>query len=303
MMQTIFSSQDNPEMVLFFSRIGTISAMTLMVATVLYTQVLTKRRTMDSTAVATISFLFGGTVALTLIPSYKVRKAEDIDFYFTDVEPLWIILNGLAILVAAISFLRYLWGVRKRVIEEEKRIVNIMILGIGLAYLGPLVPFVINALYSPTSTIHLEVLIGSIGITIFVLALYKGGRHGMYYSSNVISIHIVDAKKKGIYSAVFETGKCKDEYLVSGITTGIAKFGEELIGKEILPQEVDLGRSSLIIEREGEHACIVNSEEPTHHLQRITKSIIEKYQKNSTTEEISELVEKYIGMKPIVIEK
>jgi len=140
-------------------------------------------------------------------------------------------------------------------------------------------------------------------VAIFVLGLYKGGKHGMYYSSNVISIHIVDAKKQGIYSAVFETGKSRVELFVSGVTTGITKFGEELIGKKILPQEVDLGRSSLIIEREGKHACIVNSEYPTHHLQRITKRIIENYKEKSTTEEISELVEEYIGMKPIVIEK
>jgi hypothetical protein len=302
MMQTIFSSFDMPEMVLLFSRAGTISAMMLMVATILYTQVLTKRRTMDSTSVAIISLLFGGVVALTLVPSYRVRKAEDIDFYFTEVEPLWIILNGLAVLFAGIAFLRYLVQVRKRVKDEEKGSVTIMSLGIGLAYLGPLVPFLINALYNPTSTIHLEVLIGSIGIAIFVLGLYKGGKHGMYYTSNVISIHIVDAKKKGIYSAVFETGISRNELLVSGVTKGITKFGEELIGKEILPREVDLGRSSLIIEKEGEHACIVNSESPTHHLQRITKRIIENYKESNTTEEISELVEKYIGMKPIVVE-
>ena len=140
-------------------------------------------------------------------------------------------------------------------------------------------------------------------MAIFVIGLYKGGKHGMYYTSNVISIHIVDAKKKGIYSAVFESGISRDELLVSGVTTGITKFGEELIGKEILPQEVDLGRSSLIIEKEGKHACIVNSKSPTHHLQRITERIIEKYKESCTTEEISELVEEYIGMKPIVIEK
>ncbi|MHA1205327.1 MAG: hypothetical protein ACTSRR_01305 [Candidatus Heimdallarchaeaceae archaeon] len=119
MLQIIFSSLENKDLVLLFSRIATISRLIAMISTVLFARVLTARQTLNSTIVIIAFMLFSAVVALTLSSSYKViNPPKDVEFYKTEAELLWVIFDGGLVIFAGSVFLYYL--VRQRKIVQKR---------------------------------------------------------------------------------------------------------------------------------------------------------------------------------------
>jgi len=119
MLQIVFSSLENRGLVLIFSRLATISSMIAMISTVLFARVLTARQTLNSTTVIIAFVMFSAVVALTLSSSYRViDPPKEVEFYKTEAELLWVILDGGMVIFAGSIFLYYL--VRQRKIVQNK---------------------------------------------------------------------------------------------------------------------------------------------------------------------------------------
>ncbi len=302
MMQIIYSAQDSREGVLFFSRFATISSMIAMLSTVLFARVLTARRTLNSLTVAIAFLLFGAVVALTLGSGYTVLDPiDDVPFYKTEADFIWVILDALMVLYAGSLFLYYLIRQQKIVDKKFKGVLKLMMVGVIIAFFVSAGLYTIYAFFFVVETLHLEMVSAAIGAFLIGIAILKGGKEALYYSSRVYSLHIFTEDGIGVYAGVFQSGYLPDEQLISGVAAAISTFAAELIGQDVFPKEVDLGNYSLMLEKKGKYLCLVSSESPTAHLRENLKRIVEDFEESMSTKEISDLVERNISYVPRVL--
>lgn len=299
MLQIIFSSLENKELVLLFSRIATISSMIAMISTVLFARVLTARQTLNSTIVIIAFMLFSAVVALTLSSSYKViDPPKDVEFYKTEAELLWVIFDGVLVIFAGSVFLYYLIRQRKIVQKRYLPVLTLMSVGVIIAFFVSTILYTIYAIWFIVPLLHLELVSASLGAIIIGIAMIKGGKEAIYYSSRVFSLHIFDEVGISYYASVFQAGYIVDEQLISGVASAIISFAKELIGKEVFPREIDLDDYSLLLAKKDNIIILISVEYPTAHLRQTMNNIIEKFSMDMSEEEIGNLVENYICFEP-----
>lgn len=302
LMQIIYSDLDNINLVLFFSRFATISSMFAMISTILFARVLTARRTLNSPTVAIAFAVFGGVIALTVSSAYRViEPPKPVEFYKTEADLVWTILDAFMVLFAGGVFLRYLFRQRKIVLRRYLPVINTMIIGVIIAFFLSAVLYAIYAIGFVVPLLHLELVSASIGALIIGVAMIRGGTEAVYYSSRVFSLHIFENTGISHFACVFQTGYSLDDNLISGVAAAIASFAKELIGKEVFPREIDLGDYSLLLAKRGNLICLITAEFPTAHLRQTLENIIESYEPKMTQQEICDMVESYISFEPRVI--
>ena len=172
LLQIIYSDLGNKSAVLIFSRFATISSMVAMVSTILFARVLTARRTLNSITVVIAFIIFGGVVALTLSSAYRViEPPKDVDFYKTDADIIWVILDAMMVLYAGGVFLHYLFRQRKIVQNRYIPVINIMITGVIIAFFVSAILYAIYAVGFVVPLLHLELVSASIGAMIIGIAM------------------------------------------------------------------------------------------------------------------------------------
>ena len=314
MFQIIFSKPGDEVIVLVFSVIATISSMISMGSTVLFARVLSARRTLNSKTVVVGSILFGATVFLTLTAgypndankfiSYTVRSYDvNLDFIVTQASPIWIICDGVMVLFAGGTLIWYLSRQYRFVEQKHRKILSFMIVGTIIAFIVSAILYSIYAFAKIKATLHLELVSASIGAAIIAIGMIFGGKRALYGSSRVYSVHIFDDSGLSLYAGLFEGKYDVNEHLISGVATAISNFAGQLIGKDVIPREIDLGDYSLMLEDKGKYIGFIICEFPSAMIRQGLKNIMKDFDPKMSISEISEFVDEYLPYgKPAVMD-
>ncbi|MHA1399998.1 MAG: hypothetical protein ACTSQE_06600 [Candidatus Heimdallarchaeaceae archaeon] len=304
----IYSHYNNKNLALIFSRSATVWSMIAMILVVLFARFLTSKRLLDSKSVVISFFIFGGVIALTLSSAYGVTevavgKTGEI-FYLAKADFIWILFDGALPLYAGTILITYLLRQKLIVTKKRARPLNLMIIGASIAFYLSALIFILRTLIfyftSSLQLLHIELMSIAIGASIMTVATIQGGVKAFYYSSKIYSLYIYDDTGFGIYTATFESAKIGDETFIPGVAAAISAFAADLIGKNVQPKEIDFGNYSLIIEKLGKYNCFICSAYPTANLRGAVKNLLKHINGKMRIEEISELVEAYLAIKPKV---
>jgi hypothetical protein len=293
---------------LFASRFATIISMVGMIATVLFALTLSPRQKFNPIILSIAIFLFGGVVGLTVSGDYTVTLLPVVGgnyvFYLAQTSITWVIFDTGLALFAGIVFLVYLIKQRGFVEAKHQRVIEIMMLGVILAYFGSAILFattrIIYSITGELMLLHMEWGSVAVGALVICISIYLGSIEAFYYSTEVYSIDIFDKTGLSIYSASAKKKLKARSHTILSVTTAFSEFTGELVGKEVYPKEIDLGDSSLMIEIKDELVCFVCSRIPTTYLRQAIKHLLDDLTPNISEEEISTLVEKYLAFKPIL---
>ncbi|MCE7743283.1 MAG: hypothetical protein GOP50_12605 [Candidatus Heimdallarchaeota archaeon] len=306
MFQIIFSKPGNEVVVLVFSVIATISSMLAMGSTVLFARVLSARRTLNSKTVVVGSILFGATVFLTLTAgypntvdnfiSYTVNSTDyaTLDFIVTEAHFIWIICDAAMVLYAGGTLVWYLSRQYRFVEEKHKKILAFMIAGTIIAFIVSAVLYSLYAFAKIKATLHLELVSASIGAAMIGIGMIVGGKRALYGSSRVYSVHVFSKSGLSIYAGLFEGKYDVNEHLISGVATAISNFAGQLIGKDVVPREIDLGDYSLMLEEKGEYIGFIICEFPSVMIRQGLKNIMKNFDPEMSIDDISEFVDDYL---------
>jgi len=293
---------------LFASRFATIISMVGMIATVLFALTVSPRQRLNPIIISIAIFLFGGVVGLTVSGDYSVAllpvMGGNYYFYLAQTSITWVVFDTGLALFAGIIFLVYL--IKQRVFVEEKhqRVIEIMMLGVIIAYFISALLFattrIIYAVTGEIMLLHMEWGSVAVGALVICISIYMGGIEAFYYSTEIHSIYIFDKAGSSIYSASAKKKLKVRGHTILSITTAFSEFAGELIGKEVYPKEIDLGDSSLMIETKDGFVCFLCSRIPTTYLRQAVKNLLDDLSPNLVEADISALVEKYLAFKPII---
>ncbi len=314
MLQIIFSKEGNEIVVLVFSAIATISSMLAMGSTVLFARVLSARRTLNSKTVVVGSILFGATVFLTLTAgypnaadkfvSYTVLPYDStLEFIKTEAHLIWVICDAAMVLFAGGSLVWYLSRQYRFVEDRHKKILAFMIAGTIIAFIVSAVLYSIFTITGIRATLHLELISASIGAAMIGIGMILGGKRALYGSSRVYSVHVFSNSGLSIYAGLFEGKYDVNEHLISGVATAISNFAGQLIGKDVVPREIDLGDYSLMLEEKGDFIGFIICEHPSVMIRQGLKNIMKNFDPNMSIEDISGFVDDFLPYgKPSVMD-
>ncbi len=304
LVQIVISKPGNESTALIFSRIATVCSMIAMIAAVLFARVLSARRTLNSKSVAFAFTLFGGTIAMTFAKAvYDVSYNTELDFIVTEAHIVWVIFDAGLVLFAGTIMVYYFGRQRKFVEEQQKKVINFMIIGAFIAFFLSGIFYAIYAVAQVPAILHLELVTVAIGTSMVGIGMIWGGKRTMYGSSRVLSVHVFDTNGLSVYAGLFIAEYDVDEHLISGVATAIANFAGHLIGKDVFPREIDLENYSLMLEKKGDYVGFVNCEFPTVQVRQALCNVMDDFEPQMGQEEITELVEKYFPYgKPRIME-
>ncbi len=293
---------------LFASRFATIISMVGMIATVLFALTVSPRQRFNPIIISIAIFLLGGVIGLTVSGDYTVTLLPviggDYYFYIAQTSITWVIFDTGLVLFAGTVFLVYLAKQRGFVEEKHQRVIEIMILGVIVAYFFSAILFattkIIYAITGEIMLLHMEWGSVAVGALIIGISIYMGGIEAFYYSTEIHSIDIFDKAGSSIYSASAKKRLKARNHTILSITTAFSEFAGELIGKDVYPKEIDLGDSSLMIETKDNFVCFLCSRIPTTYLRQAIKHLLEDLTPNISETDISSLVEKYLAFQPIL---
>lgn len=315
MFQIIFSKPGNEKIVLVFSAIATISSMFAMGSTVLFARVLSARRTLNSKTVVIGSILFGATVFLTLTAGYPNSATKYIsysvlpygegglDFIKTEANIIWVITDAAMVLFAGGTMTWYLSRQYRFVEDKHKKILAFMIAGTIIAFIVSAILYSIFAITAEAVTLHLELISASIGAAMIGIGMILGGKRALYGSSRVYSVHIFDNSGLSIFAGLFEGKYDVNEHLISGVATAISNFAGQLIGKDVVPREIDLDEYSLMLEEKDDYIGFIICEHPSVMIRQGLKNIMKNFDPTMNIDEISEFVDDFLPYgKPTVMD-
>ena len=293
---------------LFASKFSTIISMVAMIATILFVVSLSPRQIYNPIVLAFALFLFGGVVGLTISGDYTLAllpvKGSNYNFYIAQTSITWVIFDAGLAIFAGIVFLTYLIKQRGFVEKKYQKVVEIMMVGVVIAYFISALLFaarkIIYAVTGEIMMLHMEWVSVAVGALVIGISIYMGGIEAFYYSTEIHSIYIFDKAGFSIYSASAKKKLNIKGHIILSVTTAFSEFAGELIGKEVYPKEIDLGDSSLMIETEGTFVCFLCSRVPTSYLRQAIRHLLADLSPNMSENEISSLVEKYLAFKPII---
>lgn len=306
MLQVYFNQINRVEAIRAASQFATISSMVAMIAIILFTRVLTSRRTLDSIIVFIAVAIFGGVVGLTLSSSYQVNPSpvgtSDIIFYITETNLLWLILNAGLVLFAGVFFLAYLIRQRSFVGDKSKKSLNTMMIGVIIAFFVSISIYATRKIYlaytSKIIILHLELVSVAIGALIISFSIVTGGTQAFYYSSEITGLYIFDNDGVVLHSCVSKGRLNVDGSSIPGIAVAFAIFIKDLIGKDVYPKEVDLGQHSLMLETQKNIICLLVCKHPTAQLRQGLQNILNNFNVLLTNDEIASIIEKYLAFTP-----
>ena len=293
---------------LFASRFATIVSMVGMVATIIFALSISPRHRFNPVIISIALFLFGGVVGLTISGDYTVSLLPvvggDYYFYIAQTSITWVIFDTGLALFAGIIFLIYLIKQRRFVQEKHQRIIEIMMLAVIIAYFISALLFastkIIYAITGEILLLHMEWGSVAVGAFVICISIYLGGIEAFFYSTEIHSIDIFDEAGSSIYSASSKKKLKARSHTILSVTTAFSEFAGELIGKDVYPEEIDLGDSSLMIEKKENVVCFLCSKVPTTYLRQAIKNLLDDLTLDMSEEKISQLVEKYLAFQPII---
>ncbi len=293
---------------LFCSRFATIISMVGMVATVLFVRTISQKRAHNPYILAITLFLFGGVFGLTVSSDYEVvhQLVKSGNYYFAIAKTsiIWVIFDAGLALFAGSVFLFYLIKQHNFAEKRYRRTVEIMIVGVIIAYFVSALIFAIRKiLYAITDVVmllHFEYIAVAAGALIIGISIYLGGIEAFYYSTEVHVIYIFDKDGTSIYSASAKKAVTLRGHSVLGVIAAFSEFAGELVGKDVYPKEIDLGDNCLMIETQGNFVCFLSSKISTAYLRQAIKKLLTNLTHDLKEENISALVEKYFAFKPRV---
>lgn len=293
---------------LLSSRLATIISMVGMVSSILFVRMVSKKRAHSSLVLAIALFLFGGVVGLTISDDYVVIhqliESGGYYFYIAKTSITWVIFDASLPLFAGVVLLIYLIPQRNFTEKKYRRVIEIMIIGVIVAFFVSALIFAIRKiLYATTGKIlllHMEYISVAVGALIISISIYLGGIEAFFYSTEVHAIFIFKKDGTSIYSASAKRNITIGGHSVLGVIAAFSEFAGELVGVKVYPKEIDLGDSCLMIELHENHVCFLSSRFSTHYLRQATKNLLINLTDNQNEEEISSLVEQFFAFKPRV---
>ena len=130
-----------------------------------------------------------------------------------------------------------------------------------------------------------------------------GGKRALYGSSRVYSVHIFDNSGLSIFAGLFEGKYDVNEHLISGVATAISNFAGQLIGKDVVPREIDLDEYSLMLEEKDDYIGFIICEHPSVMIRQGLKNIMKNFDPTMNIDEISEFVDDFLPYgKPTVMD-
>jgi len=301
-----FSQIDAETQALFCSRFATIISMIGMVSIVLFIRTVSKRLSHTSIILVITMFLFGGVFGLTISGDYTVIhqliESGGYYFYIARTSITWVIFDVGLPLFAGIYFLIYL--VKQRTFTEEKyrSVVEIMIIGVVVAFfVSPLIFAARKIIFAVTGKImllHMEYIPVAVGALIISISIYLGGIEAFFYSTEVHAIFIFQEDGTSVYAASSKKKLTVGGHSFLGVISAFSEFAGELVGVEVYPKEIDLRDSCLMVESHNKYICFLSSKYSTFYLRQAIKNLLTNLSDNMNEEKISELVEKYFAFKP-----
>jgi hypothetical protein len=85
-----------------------------------------------------------------------------------------------------------------------------------------------------------------------------------------------------------------NEHLISGVATAISNFTSQLVGKDIVPYEIELGDYAMMLEPKGEYIGFIICEFPSAQVRAGLKNIMNDFDPKMGTDEISSLIDGYM---------
>ncbi len=293
---------------LLWSRFATISSMIGMVSIIFFVRMISKKSVYTPFILSIASFLFGGVIGLTLSKDYKVVQklieSGGYFFYIAETSITWVIFDTALPLFAGTIFLIYLIKQRNFTEKKYRKTIDIMILGVVIAFFISAFMFAIRkTLYAITGKImllHMEYIPVAFGSLIISISIYLGGIEAFFYSTEVHAIFIFKNDGTSIYAASAKRKITVGGHSVLGVIAAFSEFAGELSGVKVYPKEIDLGDNYLMIESYEKHVCFVSSRFSTYYLRQATKNLLTNLTDNLKEAEISSLVEQFFAFKPIV---
>ncbi|MHA1198935.1 MAG: hypothetical protein ACTSQF_06240 [Candidatus Heimdallarchaeaceae archaeon] len=312
-MFVVYFSQQGPDpkaesQALLSSRLATIISMVGMVSIILFVRMVSKKRVRTPLVIVIALFLFGGVFGLTISGDYvvvhKLIESGGYYFYIAKTSITWVIFDAGLPLFAGAVFLIYLIKQRNFTEEKYRKVINIMIVGVIIAFFASALVFAIRKiLYAATGKIlllHMEYISVAVGALIISISLYLGGIEAFFYSTEVHAIFIFKKDGASIYSASAKRDITIGGHSVLGVIAAFSEFAGELVGVKVYPKEIDLGDSCLMIETHENYVCFLSSRFSTYYLREATKNLLVNLTDNLNEEEISSLVEQFFAFKPKV---
>ena len=305
MMQIILSKSGLEMWVLIFSQFATISSMVAMVSTVLFARVLSARETLNSKTVAVAFTIFGAVVFMTLAGGYPLEVGKlwtytvqpydtTLDFTVTTASILWMIADGGMVLFAGGTLMWYLYRQKKFVEDRHKKIINFMMIGTFIAFIASAIIYSFYAI-NPivfSAVLHLELITAAIGATMIGIGMIWGGKRVLYASSRVYSVHIFDTGGLSLYAGLFAAEYDVNEHLISGVATAISNFAGQLVGKDVIPYEIELGDYALMLEQKDEYIGFTICEFPSAQVRAGLKNIMDDFDPKMNNDEISDIIDR-----------
>ena len=307
-LQIVLSKPGNESLVLIFSQIATISSMVAMVSTVLFARVLSARETLNSKTVAIAFTLFGAVLFMTLAGGYSDTTTDklwtytvlpynsELDFVVTTASLWWTIADAAMVLFAGGTLMWYLIRQRGFVEERHRKIITFMIVGTFFAFIASAIIYALYAI-NPIifkTTLHLELVTAAIGASMIGIGMIWGGKQVLYGSSRVYSVHIFDTGGLSLYAGLFAAEYDVNEHLISGVATAISNFAGQLVGKDVIPYEIELGDYALMLEQKDEYIGFIICEFPSAQVRAGLKNIMKDFKPDMGNEDISAIIDGYM---------
>ena len=293
--QIIYSKSEYLSIVLILSRLSTTVNILAMVSVVLFANSLGSNEALKSFTSYIIFFLAGGSIALTFVDSiYTVSYDPYLDFIVTQGEIIWVVFDAVTILFATCVFLSHLIKQHTIVEAKDKKATLLMIIGAVIAFLVSLVFYVVYALLSFKPTLHLELVSTAIGALLIAIGMLYGSKRSLYGSSKLYSIQIFNTSGINIYAGEFIEKVEINHQLTAALATAIATLTSKLIGEEIFPKEINLGRYSMILSQKNDFISFIVCEHPSKQIHQGLKKIIDRFDPNLPVEKIEEIIQNYL---------
>ncbi len=312
MMQIILSRPSTTDIfepwVLVFSQFATICNMVAMISTILFARVLSSRETLNSKTVAFGFALFGAVVLMTLAGGYPHTGNElwtytvleynpALDFTVTTASILWMIADGVMVLFAGGTLMWYLYRQRRFIEDRHKKIITFMMIGTFFAFIVSMIIYAFYALAPEifSSILHLELITAAVGASMIGIGMIWGGKQVLYGSSRVYSVHIFNEGGLSLYAGLLSAAEYDvNEHLISGVATAISNFTGQLVGKDIVPYEIELGDYALMLEQKEEFIGFIICEFPSAQVRAGLKNIMNDFNPKMGNDEISEIIDGYM---------
>ncbi|NHJ86614.1 MAG: hypothetical protein FK734_14200 [Asgard group archaeon] len=296
MMQVITSKPSDTTLSYIFAISSTISNALAMICSVLFANSLSGQVPIKRFTVYLVFLLMGGVITLTFSKAvFSVEYDAALDYTKSSANIVWIICLSLGVIISGTFFLIHLIRQNKIVDKKHRTSTNFMIAGVIIAFYGSIMFYALRfILVLQSAFLHAELVSTSIGVGLMAIGMILGGKTALYGSSQVISINIYNEHGLNLYQGFFTNVHFINEHLVSGLATAIAAFASEIIGEDVFPRELDLGKYSLILNKQKNYVGFICCKYPTYHIHYGLKKVMSNFDPDMTYEEVAKIIDNFL---------